>query len=374
MTTPIETRLLKLLHYRSAGLERGDSVGVPTVHTSAYVLPGDPQEGDYFYTRDGNPTWSAVETQLSILEDAPVVAFPSGMGAIAAVLYACVRPGQTLLVPSDGYYVVRAFAAEQLAPLGVNVVEWPTSDYTNAPIEQADFVWLETPSNPGLDVCDIAAIAKRAKAAGAITIADNTTLTPLLQAPLDLGVDVVASSDTKALAGHGDVLFGHVASRRASIIGKVKRWRKLAGSIPGPAEAVLVHRGLETLEVRLARMCETAGVLAQRLREQAGVQVVRYPGLEDDPSHALALKQMRGFGFLIAFELEGQATAETFLASCEGIVNATSFGSTHSSAERRARWGDDVAAGFIRLSIGLEPVEALWAEISRALAIAQAGA
>ena len=265
MTASIETRLLKLLHYRSAGLERGQSIGLPTTHTSAYALPGDPQDGDYFYTRDGNPTWSAVEAQLSILEDAPAVCFPSGMGAIAGVLYALVRPGDTVLLPSDGYYVVRAFVAEQLVPMGVKAIEWPTAEFANAPIEEANFVWLETPSNPGLDVCDLAAIAARAKDVGAITIADNTTMTPLLQTPLDLGVDVVASSDTKAMAGHGDVLFGHVASRRASIMGKVKRWRKLAGSIPGPAEAALVHRGLETVEVRLARMCETAGQLAEWL-------------------------------------------------------------------------------------------------------------
>jgi cystathionine gamma-lyase len=180
-------------------------------------------------------------------------------------------------------------------------------------------------------------------------------------------VDVVASSDTKAMAGHGDVLFGHVASRRASIIGKVKRWRKLAGSIPGPAEAALVHRGLETVDVRLARMCETAGVIARRLRDHKQVNCVRYPGLSEDPSHAVAARQMRGFGFLIGFELDSKAAANRFLGNCKGIVNATSFGSVHTSAERRARWGDDVAPGYIRLSIGVEPCNALWAEIETAL-------
>ena len=367
MMTPIEARLLKLLHYRSARLERGESVALPVTQTSAYALPGNPQEGDYFYTRDGNPTWSAVEAQLSILEDAPALAFPSGMGAIAAVLYALVKPGDTLIIPSDGYYVVRAFAAEYLAPMQIKVIEWPTADYANAPIESADLVWLETPSNPGLDMCDIGAIAARAKAAGTLTIADNTTMTPLLQAPLDLGVDVVASSDTKAMSGHGDVLFGHVASRRASIMGKVKRWRKLAGSIPGPAEAALVHRGLETVDVRLERMCGSAGAIAQRLAAHERVSNVRYPGLTGDPSHEIARKQMRGFGFLIGFELDGEAAANRFLEHCKGIVNATSFGSVHTSAERRARWGDDVAPGYIRLSVGVEPCDLLWDEIAAAL-------
>ena len=373
MSTPIEERLLKLLHYRSTGLERGQSIGLPVTHTSAYALPGDPEEGDYFYTRDGNPTWSAVEAQLAILEDAPVVAFPSGMGAIAAVLYALVRPGQTLLLPSDGYYVVRAFAAEQLAEYGIKIIEWPTADYANAPVHDADFVWIETPSNPGLDVCDIATVAAGARASGAITIADNTTLTPLLQAPLDLGVDMVASSDTKAMAGHGDVLFGHVASRNLDLLGKVRRWRKLSGSIPGPAEAALLHRGLETLEVRLLRMCDTAGQLATRIDQHPSVSAARYPGLPDDPSHKLAGEQMRSFGFLIGFELASKAIAEQFLASCTGIVNATSFGGTHTSAERRARWGDDVAPGYIRLSVGVEPIEALWSEIKAALDTSSAG-
>ena len=368
MTTPIETRLLNLLHHRSTGLEQGDSVGLPITHTSAYALPGNPQGGDYFYARDGNPTWSALEAQLSILEDAPALTFPSGMGAIAAVLYALVRPGDTLLLPADGYYVVRVFASEQLAPMGVKVIEWPTADYANAPIEKADFVWLETPSNPGLDVCDLAVIAARAKAAGAITIADNTTMTPLLQTPLDLGVDVIASSDTKAMAGHGDVLLGHVATRNCEIFEKVKRWRKLAGSIPGPAEAALVHRGLETVDVRIARMCETAGVIARRLEMHEKTTNVRYPGLASDPSHEVARKQMRGFGFLIGFELASEGAANTFLDNCKGIVNATSFGSAHSSAERRARWGDDVAPGYIRLSVGVEPCEALWTKIELGLA------
>lgn len=367
MENTIEKRLLKLLHHRDADLRRGESIGLPVTPTSAYMLPGDPQEGDYTYTREGNPTWSAVEAQLAILEDAPTIAFPSGMGAIAGVLYALVRPGQTLILPSDGYYTVRGLVSEYLVPMGVQAIEWPTADYVHAPIEEADFIWLETPSNPGLDVCDIAAITARAKAVGAVTIADNTTLTPLLQTPLDLGVDVVASSDTKAMAGHGDVLFGHVATRHPDIYETVKRWRKLAGSIPGPAEAALVHRGLETLDVRLNRMCETAGFIAERLQAHSKVGKVRYPGLPGDPSHQIAVKQMRQFGFLIGFELESKAAADGFLDQCTALVNATSFGSVHSSAERRARWGDNVPPGFIRLSIGIEPCQSLWDEIDRAL-------
>jgi len=365
--TEQEKRLLALLHHRDKMLAKGESVGLPITPTSAFYLPGEP-DGSYSYTRENNPTWVAVEDQLSLLEDAPVIAFPSGMAAIASVLYSQLSAGDKIVLPNDGYFAVRGLAETFLTPLGIETVTWPTADCANAPMEGAKLVWIETPSNPGLDVCDLAEVAKRAKAAGAISVADNTTLTPLLQSPLDLGVDIVASSDTKAMSGHGDVLFGHVASRLPDVIERVKLWRKLSGAIPGPFEAAQLHRGLETLDVRLTRMCATASLIAPRLAAHPKIQNVRYPGLNDDPSHAIAEKQMRGFGFLIGFDLANGETANRFLENCDALVIATSFGSTHSSAERRIRWGDDVADGFVRLSVGCEPAEALWAEIESALA------
>ncbi len=140
-------------------------------------------------------------------------------------------------------------------------------------------VYLETPSNPGLDVTDIAAVAARAHAAGARVIADNTTMTPILQRPLDLGCDLVVAADTKAPAGHSDVLFGHVAGRDAALMGRVRDWRRMAGAIPGPFEAFLVHRGIETLGLRLERMCASAATIAARLAAHPGVGSLRYPGL-----------------------------------------------------------------------------------------------
>jgi cystathionine gamma-lyase len=196
---------------------------------------------------------------------------------------------------------------------------------------------------------------------------DNTTMTPLLQRPLDLGADVVVAADTKAPAGHSDVLFGHVASRDAAFMAQVLNWRRLSGAVPGAFEAWLVHRGIETLEVRLERMCGSAQALAERLVAHPRVTNLRYPGLVSDPSHAVARRQMAGFGFLIGFELESAAEAEAFLTSCPYIAQATSFGSTHTSGERRIRWGDKVAPGFVRLSVGLEPLEVLWAAIAAAL-------
>ncbi len=361
-----DKRLLALLHHRDKILAKGDPVALPITPTSAYFQPGEP-DGSYAYTRENNPTWAAVEDQLSLFEDAPAIAFPSGMAAIAAVLYSQLEAGDTIIVPSDGYFAVRGLAETFFAPMGIKTRLWPTADYVNAPLDGIKLIWIETPSNPGLDVCDLAEVANRARTAGAISVADNTTMTPLLQSPLDLGVDIVACSDTKAMNGHGDALFGHVASRSDDIITRVKLWRKLSGAIAGPFEAAQLHRGLETLDVRLERMCATAGLIAPRLLAHKAVQNVRYPGLPDDPSFQIAQKQMHSSGFLISFELADRQTADRFLDTCNALTVATSFGSTHSSAERRKRWGDHVPEGFVRLSVGCEPAEALWAEINRAL-------
>jgi cystathionine gamma-lyase len=259
-------------------------------------------------------------------------------------------------------------AGQVLAAYGVTVIEVPTVQMATADFSGVAAVLIETPSNPGLDVIDIAAISARAHAAGAYVIADNTTMTPYLQRPLDLGADVVVAADTKAPGGHSDVLFGHVSSRDVVFIERVREGRRLSGAVPGAFEAWLVHRGMETLELRLSRMCDSAGVIAARLAEHPAVKNTRYPGLVGDPSYAIAKRQMSGFGFLIGFEMADAARAERFLTDCPLVAQSTSFGSTHSSGERRARWGDQVAPGFIRLSVGIEPVEVLWSAIAEALA------
>ncbi len=349
----------EMLHLRGNALDKGEPVALPLTQSSMFHLPGDP-DGHASYGRVDNPTWVHLEHVLSHLEDAPCLSFPSGMGAISAALFATVKAGSRLLIPSDGYYVTRLLADRFLSNLGVSVVERPTTAFAEGGFDGFDVVFLESPSNPGLDMLDLPAIADAVREAGGITIADNTTMTPLGQRPLDLGVDVVVSSDTKAMGGHSDLLMGHVASRNAQIMERVEEWRRVSGAIPGPHEAWLLHRGLETLDVRFDRMCSSAQTLAERLAAHPAVKHIRYPGLPGDPAHALATGQTTRFGFLLSITLETEAKAEQFIDTCPLLRPATSFGGVHSSAERRARWGDAVDPAFIRLSIGCEPVDELW--------------
>jgi len=366
MTDTPEARAARLAHLRRATLAKGDPVPLPITLASIYHLPGDPT-GVSQYGRFENPTWSAVEKLLGHLEGAEALAFPSGMAAITAVLFSHLKTGDRVLLPSDGYYTTRIVAERFLRPMGIIVDMRPTPSFLDGGFAGFRLVFVESPSNPRLDICDIAAVARAARDEGAIVVADNTTMTPYGQRPLDLGADVVVAADTKAPNGHSDTLFGHVASRNAEIMAGVADWRGYAGSIPGPFEAWLVHCGLETLEVRFDRMCRSAELIAGRLAAHPAVAAVRYPGLPDDPSHNLARMQMDRFGFLIGLTLGSEAAAERFIDGCALIQPATSFGGVHTSAERRARWGDAVAAGYVRLSVGCEPAEELWAAMDEAL-------
>jgi cystathionine gamma-lyase len=360
-----DDRVARALHH-AGELPVGAPLTPPLVLTTAYALPGDPA-GEYQYARWANPTWNALDAQLARLEDAPVVTFPSGMAAIAAVFYALLKSGDRVLLPADGYYTTRILADRFLAPLGVDFDLVPTARLGERDFDGYRLVMIETPSNPALDLADIGAVSAAAKAAGEIVAVDNTMMTPLGQRPLDLGADLVVCADTKAVNGHSDVLFGHVATRQASLLDAVRDWRRIAGAIPGPFEAWLVHRGVETLELRFARMSDSALALARRLQGHRAVRSVVYPGLPEHPAHALARRQMRGFGSIVGVTLADKAAAERFIGECRFVRPATSFGGLHTSAERRARWGDQVDEGFIRLSVGCEPTEALWRDLQRSL-------
>ena len=356
----------EFLHRDTKERGPGEPFTPPITLASVFALPAG-IEADHQYGRWSNPTWSALENALEVLERAPTVAFPSGMAATASVLYALLRGGDRVLIPSDAYYTTRVFAERYLAPFGVQVETVATLDLPETDLAGFKLVWVETPSNPRLDLVDIESIARRIANAGAILVADNTTMTPLGQRPLELGADVVVCSDTKASNGHSDVVSGHVASRRTELLDQVRQWRSTAGAIPGPFEAWLVHRGLETLEVRFARMCANAAAVAERLAGSPAVVSVRYPGLADHPQHDLAKKQMTAFGSVVAVTLSDGETAERFIAACRFVRPTTSFGGVHTSAERRARWGEDVPEGFIRLSLGTEPTDELVEGIEEAL-------
>lgn len=332
-----------------------------TFHLGETDAPGD------FYGRAGNPTWRLLEAAIGELDGGECVSFASGMAAIAAVLRVT-APGGAIVLPSDGYYLARSLAHGELAPLGVEIREVPTTGlWSGAVLDGAALVLVETPSNPGLDITDIAAVAAAAHAAGALLAVDNTTATPLGQRPLDLGADLTLASDTKALAGHSDVVLGHVSGRDPALVARIREARTRGGAIPGPMEAWLAHRGLATLDLRLARQSENARAVAELARSHAAASDVRWPGLADDPAHAAAARQMRRWNGVLRFTLASAAAVADFRKATALVESATSFGGLRSSADRRQRWGDDVAPGLLRFSAGCEDTADLVADVRAGL-------
>ncbi|MFD3438447.1 cystathionine gamma-lyase [Streptomyces sp. NPDC058685] len=341
------------------------------VFAAHFHLPGEPT-GPYTYGRDDNPTWTHLERAIGELE-APgeaveTVTFASGMAAISAVLFSQLKAGDAVVLPDDGYQAL-PLVREQLEAYGIEVRTAPTAgDAQLGVLAGARLLWIESPSNPGLDVCDIRRLVRAAHEAGALVAVDNTLATPLGQRPLDLGADFSVASDTKGMTGHGDILLGHVTCRDAERAAGVRRWRKVVGAIPGPMEAWLAHRSLATLQLRSERQCANAMALAEALGGRADVTGLRYPGLPTDPSHKIASQQMRRFGSVVSFVLPDRPHAERFLDALRLVDDATSFGGVRSSAERRGRWGGDaVPEGFIRLSAGAEDEDDLVADVLRAL-------
>jgi cystathionine gamma-lyase len=336
---------------------------------STYTAPGDPSGNAFTYGRFDNPTWRALEEALAALDGGEAIAFASGMAATAAVFGTVLRPGDTVVLPSDSYYTTRVVAANWLEKIGVSVRLAPTRDNAQqALLEGARLVLLETPTNPQLDVCDIRALVRAAHAGSTLVAVDNTTATAYLQQPLALGADLVIASDTKALSGHSDLVLGHVATANPELAAALRAWRTQHGAIPGPMEAWLAHRSIATLALRLERQCSTALRLAHHLASHRVVRAVYYPGLPSHPGHQLAAEQMSAFGCVLSFELDSAAQAQRFLHALELVREATSFGGVHSSAERRARWGGDaIGEGFIRFSVGCEDAQDLLDDVERGL-------
>jgi cystathionine gamma-lyase len=328
------------------------------VFAGPYHLSGDPAKSEFTYGRYENPTWTAYEQAVGALEGGDALVFGSGMGAVSTLLLALLEPGDPIVIPSDAYYNVRQLAHD-LLPYEVREVPTDTAAVVEA-APGAKLVWVETPSNPGLDVVDIRAVAE---ACSGTLVVDNTLATPLGQRPLELGADYVMASATKALSGHSDLLLGYVAGAN---LDAVRSARGKLGTIAGPFEVWLAHRSLATLDVRLERECANALRLAEAIGEQVPV---RYPGLPSDPAHEIATKQMDRFGPVLCFTLPDARAADAFFASAELVVEATSFGGATTTAERRARWGgDDIPEGYIRMSAGCDDAEALLQDVTLALA------
>ena len=345
----------------------GQPVTSPPVPVSAYHLSTDESQALDSYGRSSNPTWRQLESALAELEGATsALTFGSGMAAITSVLRVLAKPGTTLVVPSDGYYQVRQYAVEYLAPLGVEVRQVCAADMCAA-AETADVVVAETPVNPTLDVVDLHRLALTCRSRGATLVVDNTAPTPLGQQPLSLGADLVVASATKALSGHSDLIAGYVASCHPELMASVERERLLAGAILGPFEAWLALRSLGSAGLRFERQCQNALAMAFMLRDHPAVRSVRYPGLPDDPAHDVACAQMKRFGGLVSFELADAAAVHRLVEQSALVVAATSFGGIHTSVDRRARWGDPVPDGFARMSLGIEDTDDLIADIGQAL-------
>ncbi|HET8641396.1 MAG TPA: cystathionine gamma-lyase [Pseudonocardiaceae bacterium] len=349
----------------------GQPLAPGPVFAAPYHMAADgPGEVD-FYGRNGNPTWRLLEAAIGELDGGRCVLFPSGMAAISTTLRTLLRPGDTVVLPSDGYYQVRQFAQAELVPTGIRVREVPTpGPWPDDVFDGAALVLLETPSNPGLDVCDVVELAARGRATGALVAVDNTTASPLGQRPLELGADLVVASDSKALTGHSDLVLGHVSvnpSDRSDLAERLVAARTRSGSVPGPFEAWLALRSLGTLDLRLARQAENARAVATALRAHPAVRGLRWPGLPEDPAFPVASAQMRRFGGVLRFELASAAAVAEFVGASRLVLNATSFGGLHTTADRRAQWGDGVSEGFVRLSLGCEDADDLVKDILAAL-------
>ena len=353
--------------YRAVG-DAGPFVTGPQF-SGTYTSPGDPAQNALTYGRFHNPTWTAFEEALGVLDGGESVSFASGMAAAAALFGVVLRPGDTVVIPEDGYYTIRLVAANWLEKIGVRHRLVATREAaSDKAVEGARLVLLETPSNPKLEVCDIAAAVKAARAHSAFVAVDNTTATGYLQQPLALGADFVIASDSKALSGHSDLILGHVSARTPDWITALRTWRTQHGAIPGPMETWLAHRSIATLPLRVARQCESARRLAEFLVSRLSERAVLYPGIAHHPGYAIAKRQMSAFGGVVSFDLETRARSDAFFKALRFVREATSFGGVHSTAERRARWGADaISEGFIRFSVGCEDPDDIIGDVSAAL-------
>jgi cystathionine gamma-synthase len=345
----------------------GAPLNVPLVPASNFII-GQRHE----YARDdGTPTWEALEEIVGGLEAGRAVAFSSGMAAIAAV-FDLLPVGATVVLPDDCYQGVAGLvsAGERRGRWSVRrVALHDTAGWIDA-CRSADLVWLESPSNPLLGVADLEAICAAPRKPGAIVAVDNTFATPLNQRPLDFGATVALQSATKFIGGHSDLLAGVATTRDEACWHALRKSRELTGATPGTLECFLAVRGVRTLALRLQRAQQSAMVLAERLESHPRVEQARYPGLASHPTHATARRVLKGYGTVISFDVRGgAAAADAVCVRTRLIRHATSLGAVESTMERRAAipGQEHLPPSLLRLSVGIEDVEDLWADLDQAL-------
>jgi cystathionine gamma-synthase len=356
------------------------AVVTPIFQTSTYAQKAVGEHLGYEYSRTGNPTRTALERCLASLEGAVHGrAFSSGMAAEDTVLRALTRPGDHVVLPHDAYGGTYRLVSRVHAPAGLG---FTTADPGDLDALEAVWtpatrvVWVETPTNPLLAVVDIAAVAAFCHQRGALCVVDNTFATPYLQQPLSLGADLVVHSTTKYVGGHSDMLGGFVATDDSDTDTALGFLQNAVGSVPGPFDCFLALRGLKTLAVRMERHCSSAAAIAEMLSQHPAVERVLYPGRPDHAGHAVAIRQMKGFGGMVSFTLRGGEAAALHVAGATRIFTlAESLGAVESLIEHPGRMTHasvvgsalEVPDNLVRLSVGLETVSDLVADLEAAL-------
>jgi cystathionine beta-lyase/cystathionine gamma-synthase len=359
------------------------ALATPIYQTSTFVQEEVGVHKGYDYARVANPTRTALQTALASLESAEHgIAFSSGLGATTTLMH-LVNPGERVVLIADVYGGVYRMTSQVYEPKGY-VFDYLPADQFGGLADHLDertrMVWIETPSNPLLNIVDIRAAADAAHNAGAILVVDNTFATPYLQQPLDLGADAVVHSVTKYLGGHSDLVLGFVATNDPTIAERLYFLQKSLGAVPGPFDCWLALRGVRTLAIRMRAHCENARTIASWLEGQSGVERVLYPGLPSHPGHEIAKRQMRDFGGMISFLAESEEAAIELVARTRLFKLAESLGGVESLIEHPARMTHASTAdapfaaprNLVRLSVGIESVDDLIADLAAALVPAAA--
>jgi cystathionine beta-lyase/cystathionine gamma-synthase len=373
----------KFIHAGAAPDPSTGAIMTPIYQTSTYVQEAPGKNKWFEYARSQNPTRKALEEALAVIENGKFgLAFSSGVAATDAVIK-LLEPGDEVIAANDMYGGTYRLFTKVFEKFGIKFIYVDTTNASNikaAITKQTKLIWLETPTNPLMNISDIAAITAIAKPSNILVCVDNTFASPYLQNPLDQGADIVMHSSTKYLGGHSDVIQGALVMKDAGLREKLYFIQKSCGAVPGPMDCFLVLRGIKTLHVRMKQHCENGAAIAHWLRANAKVGKVYWPGFEDHPNHNIAKQQMRDFGGMISFELKDNSTdaAMKVLSSTKLFSLAESLGGveslinhpasmTHASIPREERIKNGLSDSLIRLSVGIEDAEDLIADLNQAI-------